>query len=222
MGPAGGFWEQLWIARFALLNGLAFTVELSVVVIVIGTLIGMAGGIVLNYAAWPLRLLVRAYVDVMRGIPVLVLILASFYGLSLLGVDIQAFAAGIVALAGFCGAHMSETIRGAIESIPEAQSDAAKAIGLRPAQRLRHVILPQAIRRILPPWVNTAVEMVKASTLLSVIGVVELLLATQQVIARTYMVIPFYLTAGVIYLILNFSISRLGALLERRFAYLRY
>jgi polar amino acid transport system permease protein len=222
VGTGGGFWQQLWIARFALLNGLAFTVELSLIVITIGTVIGGIGGLCLHYGAWPLRLVVRAYVDVMRGIPVLVLILASFYGLSLLGVDIDAFAAGVVALSGFCGAHMSETIRGAIQSIPDAQSDAAKSIGLRPPQRLRYVILPQAVRRILPPWVNTAVEMVKASTLLSVIGVVELLLATQQVIARTYMVIPFYLTAGVLYLILNFSISRFGAWLERRFAYLRY
>lgn len=222
MGAGGGFWEQLWIARFALLNGLAFTVELSLIVIAIGTVIGGIGGICLQYGAWPLRLVVRAYVDVMRGIPVLVLILFSFYGLSLVGVDIDAFAAGVVALSGFCGAHMSETIRGALQSIPDAQSDAAKAIGLRPPQRLRYVVLPQAVRRILPPWVNTAVEMVKASTLLSVIGVVELLLATQQVIARTYMVIPFYLTAGVLYLILNFSISRFGAWLESRFAYLRY
>ncbi len=83
-------------------------------------------------------------------------------------------------------------------------------------------MLPQATRRILPPWVNTAVEMVKGSTLLSVIGVVELLLATQQVISRTYEVIPFYLFAGAIYLVLNFTISQAGAALERRFAYIRY
>ena len=170
----------------------------------------------------PLRFLVRAYVDILRGIPVLVLIFASFYGLALLGVDISAFLGGIVALAAFCGAHMSETVRGALASIPDGQSEAAKAIGLRPWQRLWYVVLPQATRRILPPWVNTAVEMVKGSTLLSVIGVVELLLATQQVISRTYEVIPFYLLAGAIYLVLNFAISQAGAALERRFAYIRY
>jgi polar amino acid transport system permease protein len=109
-----------------------------------------------------------------------------------------------------------------LDSIPQGQTEAAKAIGLRPWQRLWYVVLPQAVRRILPPWVNTAVEMVKGSTLLSVIGVVELLLATQQVISRTYEVIPFYLLAGAIYLALNFTISQLGAALERRFAYLRY
>jgi polar amino acid transport system permease protein len=84
------------------------------------------------------------------------------------------------------------------------------------------VILPQATRRMLPPWVNAAVEMVKATTLLSIIGVVELLLATQQTIARNYMTIQFYLAAGALYVALNFAISQLGALLERRFAHLRY
>jgi polar amino acid transport system permease protein len=222
VGGDGGFWHSAWVARHALLDGLAYTVELSVIVIVIGTIIGALGGVCLKYGALPLRFLVRAYVDILRGIPVLVLIFASFYGLALLGLDISAFLAGVVALSAFCGAHTSETIRGAIDSIPQAQVEAAKAIGLRPWQRLRYVIAPQAVRRVLPPWVNTAVEMVKASTLLSVIGVVELLLATQQVISRTYMVIPFYLMAGAIYLALNFIISQLGALLERRFAYLRY
>jgi polar amino acid transport system permease protein len=222
MDAAGGFWHYAWLARPALLQGLAYTIELSVIVIVIGTLIGAVGGVCLQYGAWPLRLLVRAYVDVLRGIPVLVLIFASFYGLALLGLDISAFWGGVVALAAFCGAHMSETIRGAIDSIPQGQTEAAKAIGLKPWQRLYDVVLPQAVRRILPPWVNTAVEMVKASTLLSVIGVVELLLATQQVISRTYLVIPFYLLAGTIYVALNFTISQLGALLERHFAYLRY
>jgi polar amino acid transport system permease protein len=218
----GGFWQHVWVARHALLGGLVNTIELSLIVIVIGTLIGALGGVALRYGPLPLRFLVRAYVDILRGIPVLVLIFASFYGLALLGVDISAFLGGVVALAAFCGAHMSETVRGALASIPDGQTEAAKAIGLRPWQRLWYVVLPQATRRILPPWVNTAVEMVKGSTLLSVIGVVELLLATQQVISRTYEVIPFYLLAGAIYLALNFTISQAGAALERRFAYIRY
>ena len=160
MSGAGGFWQHAWVARHALLAGLANTIELSLIVIVIGTLIGAIGGICLRYGALPLRFVVRVYVDVLRGIPVLVLIFASFYGLAILGLNISAFWGGVVALSAFCGAHMSETIRGALASIPEGQSEAAKAIGLRPWQRLWHVVLPQAARRILPPWVNTAVEMV--------------------------------------------------------------
>ena len=116
MSAAGGFWQHAWVARYALLNGLVYTIELSLIVIVIGTAIGALGGVCLKYGALPLRLLVRAYVDVLRGIPVLVLIFASFYGLALVGLEISAFLGGVVALSAFCGAHMSETIRGAIRS----------------------------------------------------------------------------------------------------------
>lgn len=222
MGEPGTFLYEAWIARYALLKGMAVTAEMSVIVIIIGTFIGLIGGLCLQYAIAPLRWLVRAYVDILRGIPVLVLILFTFYGLSLFNISIPAFGAGVVALAAFCGAHMSEVVRGAISSIPHAQTEAAKALGLGFWKRFRFVILPQATRRMLPPAINTAVEIVKSTTLLSVIGVVELLLATQQTIARNYLVIQFYLAACVLYLIINFTISQLGALVERRFAYIKY
>jgi polar amino acid transport system permease protein len=216
------FWSEFWRARWAILDGVTLTIEVSVLVILIGTIAGALGSLLLVYGWRPFRWLVRLYVDVMRGIPVLVLILFCYYGLALFRINVPPVTAGVIALAAFCAAHMAETIRGAIESIPRAQSEAGMAIGLRFWQRLGYVILPQALRRVLPPWVNTAVEMVKATTLLSIIGVVELLLVTQQSIARNYMVIEFYMAAAVIYLGINFTISQAGALLERRFAYLRY
>lgn len=218
----GTFLFEAWDARYQLMAGLAVTAQLSVLTIVSGSIAGMIGGIGLTYGPWPIRFLLRVYVDAVRGIPVLVLILFSYYGLALLGIQISAFTAGVVALGGFCAAHMSETVRGSLESIPAGQTEAAKAIGLRFGQRLRYVLLPQAIRRLLPPWVNTAVEMVKGTTLLSIIGVVELLLATQQTIARNYLILQFYFAAGMLYVLVNFTISQLGALLERRTAHLRY
>ncbi|BBK37895.1 ABC transporter permease [Allostella sp. ATCC 35155] len=218
----GTFLFEAWDARYQLMAGLAVTAQLSVLTIVSGSIAGMIGGIGLTYGPWPIRFLLRVYVDAVRGIPVLVLILFSYYGLALFGIQISAFTAGVVALGGFCAAHMSETVRGSLESIPAGQTEAAKAIGLRFGQRLRYVLLPQAIRRLLPPWVNTAVEMVKGTTLLSIIGVVELLLATQQTIARNYLILQFYFAAGMLYVLVNFTISQLGALLERRTAHLRY
>ena len=216
------YFGELMKAKWSLLQGFVTTVEISAIVIVIGLFAGMIGGLLLVYGPRPVRLLMRLYVDVLRGIPVLVLILFSYYGLALLGVNISAFTAGIVALAGFCSAHMSETFRGAIDSIPVGQTEAAKAIGLTFPQRFVYVLLPQAARRIVPPAINTAVEMVKGTTLLSIIGVLEILLATQQTIARNYMVIEFYATAMLFYFVLNFSLSRLGAYFERRFGFIRY
>jgi polar amino acid transport system permease protein len=217
----GTFWFEAWTARYGLLNGLWATLTSAGFSIVFATIAGLVFGMALTYGWWPLRLLVRGYVDFMRGIPVLVLILFTYYGLALFRINISAYWAGIVALSAFATAHVAETLRGAVQSIPAGQMEAAKAIGLRFHQRLAEVILPQAIRRALPPWVNTCLEIVKGTTLLSVIGVVELLLASQQAIARNYMVIDFYLLATVIYLALNFSISRIGALLERRMSYIR-
>jgi polar amino acid transport system permease protein len=163
----------------------------------------------------------RVYVDVIRGIPSLVLIFFSFYGTALLGLNISAFAAGVLALGAFCAAHVGELTRGAVQSIPHAQTDAAKSIGLGFWGRLAYAILPQALRRMLPAWVNIAAEMVKGSTLLSLIGVLDLLLATQQAIARTFLIIQFYTALMVVYFCINFAISRVGAAVERRMAYVR-
>src|SRR5207249_4849518 len=136
--------------------GLAVTLELSAVVIVLGSTIGYLGGLSLEYGPKPLWAAVRVYVDTLRGIPVLVLLFAVFYGLPIVGIQIGAFGAGVVALSVFAGAHMTEVVRGGIASIPRTQGDAAKAIGLQFWERLRWVILLQAVRRILPPWVQAA------------------------------------------------------------------
>lgn len=212
-----GFWETAWVARHSLASGLLVTLYVAGASIVIGTLLGFAGGLIIQYGPKPARIAMRIYVDILRGIPFLVLILFSYYGTTLFKLQISATTAGIVALAGFCTAHVTEIVRGALGSIPQGQTEAGKAIGLTGRGILFHVIMPQAARRVAGPWVNTAVEMVKASSLLAIIGVADLLLATQQVIGRTFMVIPFYLLAWAIYVTINFCISQFGAMLERRF-----
>jgi polar amino acid transport system permease protein len=213
--------QEAWRARHTLLGGLLTTLEISALVIVAGTIGGVLIGLGLCYGGWLLRSVLRVYVDVIRGIPSLVLIFFSFYGTALLGLNISAFAAGVLALGAFCAAHIGELTRGAVQSIPHAQTDAAKSIGLGFWGRLAYAILPQALRRMLPAWVNIAAEMVKGSTLLSLIGVLDLLLATQQAIARTFLIIQFYTALMVVYFCINFAISRVGAAVERRMAYVR-
>ncbi|MCI0352837.1 MAG: amino acid ABC transporter permease [Acidobacteriales bacterium] len=202
-----------------ILRGLLITLEVSALVLVIGTLIGILGGLSLLYGAQPLRWLARLYVDTLRGIPLLVLIFSLFYGLPLVGVRVNAITAGVMALSIFCGAHVSEVIRGGVNSIPQGQTDAANALGLTFAQRLRYVIFPQALRRILPPWVNTAAEMVKASSLVSLVSVVDLMLAIQQIAGRTRETLLLYAVAALLYFAINYTISRFGRRLEKRFTY---
>jgi polar amino acid transport system permease protein len=217
MDPAS-FLEQIWIARWPLASGVGLTLIISFLAIVAGTILGIGVGMSLTYGARPLRWLVRAYTDFIRGTPVLVLVLASYYVLGTIGLQLGPFQAGVLALAVFCSSHVGEIVRGALQAIPKGQAEAAKAIGLTFTGTFVYVLAPQAIRQILPAWVNTAAEMVKASTLLSIIGIGELLLSTQEVIARTFMSLPFYFLAGTLYFLINFGIESLGRLVERKMA----
>jgi polar amino acid transport system permease protein len=213
------FLDQLWIARWAIAAGLLYTVQISLAAIVIGSLVGTFIGLGLTFGAWPVRFLCRLYTDFVRGTPVLVLILATFYILAIFGLQLTAMQAGILALAVFCGAHVGEMLRGALQAIPRGQVEAARSIGLTFRQIFLYVLAPQALRQIIPTWINTAAEMVKASTLLSIIGVSELLLVTQEVISRNYLSLEFYGFAGLLYFLVNFAIERLGKAVDRRLAY---
>jgi polar amino acid transport system permease protein len=212
------FLHEVWVARWALLEGLGRTIEVSAISIVVGSALGLLIGVSLAYGPRLVRWPCRFYVDVIRGTPVLVLVLASFYVLAVIGIQFSAVEAGIFALSIFCGAHMGEIVRGALQAIPEGHVEAARSIGLKFPQILRLVLLPQALRQIVPVWINVGAELVKASTLLSVIGVGELLLKTQQIVGRNFMTLEFYVLAGLLYFVVNFGIERLGKLAERRYS----
>jgi polar amino acid transport system permease protein len=215
----GDFLSEAWDARSGIFDGLLQTLSISAASIILGTLIGVLVGIALVYGSWPTRLACRVYVDIIRGTPVLVLVLAAFYMPAVIRLHLSPFVAGVLALSLFCGSHIGELIRGALQAIPRGQTEAGKAIGLTFFGVLFDVLLPQAIRSLLPPWINTCVEMVKASTLLSVIGTGELLLRTQEIIGRNFLTLQFYLLAGALYLAINFAIEQAGKALERRVAF---
>ncbi|MDA9441408.1 ABC transporter permease [Bradyrhizobium sp. CCBAU 51745] len=216
MTPPLSFFEIVWLARWPLLYGLGTTVAISALAILGGTVLGTGLGLALTYGNRAMRGIARVYTDVIRGTPVLVLVLASFYILGTVGLDLSAFQAGVLALTLFCASHVGEITRGALQTLHKGQTEAAKAIGLTFGQTFRYVLGPQALRLALPPLINTAAEMVKASTLLSVIGVAELLLRTQEVISRAFHSLEFYLLAGFLYFLVNFAIERLGRYVERR------
>ena len=218
MFEQGTFLYEIWVSRWALLQGLGITVLISLLAIVLGTILGIFVGLVLVYGRWVSRFGVRMYVDFVRGTPVFVLVLASYYLLTQIGIQLTAFQAGLFALVVFCSTHVGENLRGALQSLPRGQTEAAKAIGLTFPQIFIYVLAPQALRQALPAWINTATEMVKASTLLSVISVAELMLATRQIVARNFMTLEFYLLAGLIYFLINFAIERAAKAAERRVA----
>ena len=121
----------------------------------------------------------------------------------------------------FTTAQVTEIARGAIQSIHFGQIEAGKAIGLGFWPRVLYVIFPQAIRRFLPPWINNVTDVVKGSALISLVGIVDLMLAIQQVIGRIYEPMPLYIAGAIIYFLINYSLSSASRKLEGRFAYIR-
>jgi polar amino acid transport system permease protein len=211
------FLAVLHSAAYALLSGFLLTLAISAAASLCGALLGLVAGLALSFGGRLLALPFRILVDIVRGTPVLVLILATYYMPAGLGLSPGPITAGIVALTIFCAAHVGETLRGALLAIPRGQTDAARATGLTFVQMLAYVLLPQALRQIAPNFVNTAVEIVKASSLLSAIGVGELLLTTQEIIGRSFKTMQFYALAGGLYLIVNLCIGAGGAWVERQF-----
>lgn len=210
--------DAIWSARFAVVEGFLNTLQISGLSIFFGTILGVMVGLILTYGNLLARFMIRIYADFLRGTPVFVLILACFYILSVVGVDLSTFEAGVFALTLFCSSHVGEIVRGALQAIPKGQTEAAKSIGLTFSKTFLSVLLPQALRQILPTWVNTATEIVKASTLLSIIGVVELLLSVQQIISRTYLSLELYFLAGFVFFLINFVIEKAGRYVERKVA----
>jgi polar amino acid transport system permease protein len=200
---------------------LLVTLHVSALVVVFSLVAGGVLGLALVFGPrwlyWP----IRAYSDFLRGVPLLVLIFFVYYGLPVFRINLTNFAAAVLALSAFKTAHVIELVRGAVQSIPRGQMDAGKAIGLTFTQRLRHVIVPQAVRRFLPPWINAVVDTVKGSALVSLVGIVDLMLAIQQVIGRTYEPMPLYVLGAVVYFAINYSLSLTSRQLEARFAYIR-
>lgn len=199
--------------------GLWVTIQVALQAIALGVAVGTLVGLGLLYGPAIVRWLLRVYVDIIRGLPLLVTIFAIFYGLPMLRILLPRTSSVVLALGLFAAAHMAEIVRGAVSSIPRGQMEAAKAIGLVFWQRMGYVILPQATRRALPPSINLSVELIKGTSLVSLVGVADLLLSARHAMERTTQPLPFYFMLAVIYFCICFALSRLGAYMERRFAY---
>jgi polar amino acid transport system permease protein len=199
-----------------LMRGVVVALQISILSIIAASLIGTFGGLGLLYGPPLLRALLRGYVDMLRGLPLLVTIFILFYIPPSFGIGIDQLTSTILALSLFGGAHISEVVRGAVSSLPRGQSDAARALGLTFWPRIWFAILPQALPVIIPPWTNTAIELVKGSSLATVLSVSELLFQTYKTAARTGASMQLYIVAALIYFAINFVISQIGIWLERR------
>lgn len=202
-----------------LLAGLGTTVSLALTAIAISVVLGFAVALPGLSRHRLARGFNRAYVELVRAVPLLVLLLWVYYGLPVvLGISLDAFMAGVIALALSDSAFEAEIFRAGIQSVPKGQGEAADALGLSGLDRMRYVILPQAIRRILPPLGNQLVYMLKMSSLVSVIGLAELTRKANELVVNAYRPLEIYTFLVLEYLVLILLVSAAVRWLERRMA----
>ncbi|MRG57993.1 ABC transporter permease subunit [Phyllobacterium sp. SYP-B3895] len=204
------FEPLLWAARYTLLISV-LGIGLG---LVIGTLVCAA-----RLSPYPLlRRLAAIWVSFLRGVPLLVQLLVFYYALPVIGLDVPAMVAAVVTVGICASAYISEIWRGAIAALPRGQAEAAVAIGMTPFDVWIRVILPQAVTLSLPALINELILLVKASSLVSVVGILEITRASQAQAATTFRPLEVYIAAACIYLAINLCLAALGRYLEHRTA----
>ncbi|MBQ9069357.1 MAG: amino acid ABC transporter permease [Eggerthellaceae bacterium] len=207
-----------------LLGGLWVAVRISLISVAASIVGGMLFGIFMTWKNPVARVVSRIYLEIVRIMPQLVLLFIVFFGgTRALGLNIDAELSAIIVFSFWGIGEMGDLVRGALESIPVHQYEAAEALGLDRAQMYRHVVIPQAVRRLIPMSINLVTRMIKTTSLVMMIGVVEVLKVGQQIIEANRMTSPnavfgIYGTIFLLYFLACWPISKLGERLERKWA----
>src|ERR1700712_2292264 len=212
-------WDFVFLLRYAPLfwRGVLVTLSYTAATIFVGLIIGLAVGLGRLSRSWLLNIPLVAVIEAFRCTPLLVQIVWVYYALPvLLGIQIPAVVAGIMTLSCYTGAFYAEIFRGGIISIEQGQWDAARALGLRRWPVMRGVILPQAIRRMIPPFVNQSITQLKNTSLISTIAVPDLLYNGTLITADTYRPLGVYTVVALVYFALLFPSTMMAQWYERR------
>ena len=209
-------WAIVETAIPLLARGTLVTLKISLAAGVLACILGFTLGLCALSHVRLLRMAVGGYVDFIRGTPLLIQIFLVFFALPVIGIRLDEVWAGIVALAFNTSGYSAETVRGGVGSVERGQTEAAKSIGMTNPQILGYVLLPQAMRPMIPPLTNELISMTKNSSLLSVISVYELTRAGQAIISVHFVPFEIYLLLALYYYALIKSLSLLSRFVERR------
>lgn len=198
-------------------QGMLLTVELSLISLVIAMFIGM-GSCLMNISGVKiLHWISQIYINIIRGTPLLVQTFFIYFGITgALGFNMTAFTAGIIALSLNAGAYLSEIFRGGIEAVHHGQMEAARSLGLPKRIAMIKVILPQAVRIVIPSVVNQCIITIKDTSIISVIGLAELTKIGSQIIARTFQSFEVWIWVGIFYFIIIYALTKLSKFVEKR------
>jgi len=198
-----------------LLRGLVNTLRIGVLSFVFGFLLGIVVGVCRVSNNKTLSLIAASYVEVIRGTPLLVQILFTYFGLPFIGIKLPPSIVGVLVIGINSGAYQAEIVRSGIQSIPQEQLDVAKALGMTDLQVMKYVILPQALRNIIPALVNEFVTLIKDSSLVSVIGEVELTRCGEYIMSRTFRPFEVFFVVALLYFIVCSTFSKMASMLEK-------
>lgn len=209
----------LQLAAPVLLRATLLTLGFAVAAMVLGLALGALIALVRVLEVPGLQWLMRGYVSLFRGTPLLVQVFVIYYGLPSVGIEFSPLVAGVLALTLNVGAYLSESLRGAMVGIGQGQWMAGASLGLTRVQTLTHVVAPQALRMAVPSLSNSLIGLIKDTSLISVIAVTELMLATKELISTTFQPFPLYLAAAGIYWVLSLSFEQVQRWMEKRLAF---
>lgn len=199
-----------------LLPGLTMTIPLTIISFTLAMIIAVATALVQFANIRGLKQIARFYIWVIRGTPLLVQLFVVFYGLPGVGIVLDPFPAAIIVFSINEGAYCAETMRAALESVPVGQMEAGYCVGMSYMQIMRRIVLPQALRTAFPPLSNSLIALVKDTSLAANITVMEMFMATQRIVARTYEPLALYCEVGLIYLLFSTVLTKLQRVGERK------
>jgi polar amino acid transport system permease protein len=205
----------LWKILLFLLPTVPQTIKITLASFALALLLGLVVGMVRISKRFPWTWLGRAWVDGIRGIPLLVLIFFIYFGLGRI-LHLPQFLAGVLAIAICYSAYVGETVRAGIQAIPRGQWEASRSLGLSGTQTMRYVVLPQAVRIVIPPVVNDFIACLKDSSLVSIIGLRELTRAGREYSSGTFVDFQTWLVVGLLYLAMTLALSRVSTAIEGR------
>lgn len=211
--------SALYKALPSLLVGATVTLRITSLSIALGLGIGIIAGLARVWPNAALRAVAGAYIELVRGTPLLVQIFLVYFGLPALGLNLDPFVAGVIAMGINSGAYVGEIVRGGIESIARGQMEAALSLGMTWHQAMYYVILPQAFVRILPPLGNEFIALLKDSSLVSTIAIAELTRTGQIIITRTFKSFEIWSGVALFYFAMTYLISRIVRFSEERLRY---
>jgi polar amino acid transport system permease protein len=199
-----------------LLTGASWTVGLALAAMLGGGVLGLIVAVMRVVPVKPINWLAIGYINLIQGTPLLGQLFLFFFGLPLFGLRVDSWTAATLSMSIYASAFLGEIWRGSLQSISQRQWEAGAALGLSYRQRLFVVVLPQAVRVSIAPTVGFLVQLVKNTSLTSLIGFIELTRSAQIISGATFAPLPVYLTAAAVYFVICFSISQLSQVLERR------